>query len=292
MADLQGRTIVVLEARMPSELAGLVTRHGGRALNAPALREVTRPLDQEVADLVGTVCARRASVVIFLTGVGARAILRSAEELGKKEDFLQALRLTRVVCRGPKPLAVMRANDVPVALVPPEPFTSDLLPTQIRALGWDLNGETVALQHYGEVNHRLRADLQAMGAQVIEASVYEWALPEDLRPLEDAIRAVVERRVDAVAFTTQSQVRHLFQIAGRLEQREALKMALQSDVAAAPVGPLCVRALVEEGVTPHVVPEHPKMGPLVLALADFFARNPRPPYQAASVAPARSLGAD
>ena len=42
MADLQGKYIVVLKARMPSEMAGLIERHWGRAINAPALSQLPR----------------------------------------------------------------------------------------------------------------------------------------------------------------------------------------------------------------------------------------------------------
>ena len=270
MADLRGRRIVVLEARLPSELGALVTRHGGEPITAPALREVPMPMRQEVRDLVDAVCARTIDVVVFLTGVGARALIGAADELGRRDAFLEALRKTTVACRGPKPVAVMRAHDVPIALVSPEPYTSQDLAGAMVEREWDLRGKRVALQHYGEINTYLRTRLREMGADVTEASLYEWALPEDVGPVEEAVRVMVGRRADAVLFTTQSQVRNLFQIAERMGQRDALAEALARDVVVAPVGPVCARALAAEGVTPHLEPEHPKMGPLVLALAAYF----------------------
>ena len=270
MADLQGRRIVVLEARLPSELGALVTRHGGQPIAAPALREVPIPMRQEVRDLVDAVCSRAIDMVVFLTGVGARALIGAADELGRRDAFLDALRHTTIACRGPKPVAVMRTHDVPIALVAPEPYTSEDLAGAIVDQGWDLRGKRVALQHYGEVNTYLRTRLQEMGARITEVSLYTWALPEDVRPVEDAVRTVVARHADAVLFTTQSQVRNLFRIAEGMDQRDALTEALTRDVVAAPVGPVCARALINEGVTPHLEPEHPKMGPLVLALAAYF----------------------
>ncbi len=270
MADLGGRTVVVLEARLPSELAGLITRNGGRALSAPALREVPLPVGQEVTDFIDVVSRGDAEMVVFQTGVGARAVLGAAEEMGKKEAFLQALRSTKVVCRGPKPVAVMRANEVPITLVASTPFTSTELMQGIQAQGWDLEGKTVALQHYGETNAYLQTELRKTGARLVEVSVYRWALPEDTAPLEEAIRTMVARRADAVAFTSKSQVRHLFQIAERMGLKNSLREALRGPVVVASVGPVCTRALAEEGITPHVAPEHPKMGPLVLALASYF----------------------
>ena len=273
MADLDGRSVVVLESRMPSQLAKLFERHGGRAISAPALREVPLSLSPEVTHVIDEVCAGEVEMVIFLTGVGAKALLNAADSQDKLAKLLRGLNETKIVCRGPKPVAVMRANSVHVDLVAPTPFTSEFMIASIRSQGWDLRGKTVALQHYGEINAYVKAELSGMGAKVLEVSLYEWALPENVAPLEGAIRAMIEGSVDAIAFTTQSQVRHLFQIADRMGLKDALKDSMREKLVVAPVGPVCVRALANEGIIPHVVPKHPKMGPLVLAIADHFARG-------------------
>lgn len=273
MADLEGRSVVVLESRMPSQLAKLFERHGGRAISAPALREVPLSLSPEVTHVIDEVCAGEVEMVIFLTGVGAKALLNAADSQDKLVKLLRGLNETKIVCRGPKPVAVMRANSVHVDLVAPTPFTSEFMIASIRSQGWDLQGKTVALQHYGEINAYVKAELSGMGAKVLEVSLYEWALPENVAPLEDAIRAMIQGSVDAIAFTTQSQVRHLFQIADRMGLKDALKDSMREKLVVAPVGPVCVRALASEGIIPHVVPNHPKMGPLVLAIADHFARG-------------------
>jgi len=80
------------------------------------------------------------------------------------------------------------------------------------------------------------------------------------------VRRIVERSVDALAVTCQIQFRHLYQVAERLDLGREMVHALRKDVVIAAVGPTC-RAIIEvHGVTPHVMPEHPKMGPLVMAL--------------------------
>jgi uroporphyrinogen-III synthase len=45
---------------------------------------------------------------------------------------------------------------------------------------------------------------------------------------------------------------------------------LTSDVSVVAIGPVCASALRSVGVIPHVQPAHPKMGPMVAALADYF----------------------
>ena len=237
MADLEGRRVVVLEGRMPSELAALVSRHGGDPVTAPALREVPLPMRQDVQDMVDALCRRTVEAAVFLTGVGARALINAADELGRKDEFLAALHDTKIICRGPKPVAVMRQNSIPIALIAPEPFMSEDLVSAVKDTGWDFRGKQVALQHYGEINAYLRGELVAMGAEVMEASLYAWELPEDTGPVVDAIRRIIARDVDAVMFTTQSQIRNLMRIADDNSMARDLQDAVAADVVVASVGP-------------------------------------------------------
>jgi uroporphyrinogen-III synthase len=88
--------------------------------------------------------------------------------------------------------------------------------------------------------------------------------------LQNLIDDCLRKRVDAIVFTSQVQVRHLFLVASRMGCEHQLAMALQKNIVVASVGPTCTAILQQYGVAPHVVPEHPKMGHLVKALADSF----------------------
>lgn len=48
---------------------------------------------------------------------------------------------------------------------------------------------------------------------------------------------------------------------------------LNHHVVVAAVGPICSAAVEAAGVVPQVVPHNPKMGPLITALAEHFARG-------------------
>jgi len=89
--------------------------------------------------------------------------------------------------------------------------------------------------------------------------------------LQDIARGIVARDVDAIVFTSQVQWKHLTRVASDLGLAEAVVQALNTDVVVASVGPVCSAALAEAGVVPRVVPENPKMGPLVAALAQYFS---------------------
>jgi uroporphyrinogen-III synthase len=219
-------------------------------------------------------CANRFAFVIFLTGVGATALLREAERLGRLADTLAALRRTIVVCRGPKPSSVLHRHAVPIGRTAADPYTSTEL---LSALEHDdLRSVGVGIVHYGEPNTALASALVDRGARLEEVQLYQWDLPEDLGPLTRLVHDLVGGRVDALVLTSQVQGRHLFEIAERVGLAGALSDALNSTVVVASIGPVCTQALQGYGVTPRVMPATPKMGPLVTALADYFdlTRNP------------------
>lgn len=278
MPDLGGRRILLLEARRSRELAGLVERHGGVPLIAPALEEVPQPEHPSVRRFLDALEAGEIHAVCFLTGVGTQILLAEAERQGRGTVIVSALRRCWVACRGPKPVAVLRAYGIPVAQVAPPPHTTESLIQALRETHEVLQGRTVAVQHHGEPASDLVEALSAMGARVVEVFPYRWALPADLAPLREGLRAVLQGEVAAVCFTSRPQVDHLFEVARRHGQEEALRAALRGPVVVAAVGPVTARALEAAGVPPHVIAPVGTMGRLVKALAEYFhAGEGRPP---------------
>ena len=268
MASLNGARVALLEARMSAELASMVERFGGTPYCVPAVREAPLHHPEDVSSFVGALCAGQFEVVVLLTGAGVTALLREAERLGRLDDTLAALRRVTTVCRGPKPVAVLRRHDVPVGLTAAEPHTTAEVLAALQPLA--IEGKAVALVHYGERNDALADAIRGRKARLHELCLYEWRLPDDVAPLQRLVGEIIDGRVDAIAVTSQIQCRHLFQIAETLGQSRALTDALNAKVVVAAVGPVCASALRAFGVIPHVQPPHPKMGPMLVALADYF----------------------
>lgn len=265
MAKLNGARVGLLESRLGTELGELVRKLGGTPVLVPSVREV--PHEAETAAFLDALLTGRFAVLVFLTGAAAKAVLREADGRGRLADALDAIRQTTLVCRGPKPTAVVRGHGLQPAILPEKPFTTTELLTAMASL--DLAGREVAVVHYGERNGAFSAALRARGAVVRDACPYEWALPEDLEPLRTLVRER-ERRVDALAFTSQIQVRNLFAVAADLGLTDALRTSMNGEIVIASVGPVCADALKHEGVVPDVQPADPKMGPLLMALADYI----------------------
>jgi len=267
MSGFDGLRVLALESRRAAEIAKLIGTYGGRPKVAPSMREVPLESNKEALAFAAALLAGEFDVVIFLTGVGARALLGVVETIHKRGEYIAALQRVKVVARGPKPVAALREIGIIPAITAPEPNTWHEL---LRALddagktpqGLDLQGARVAVQEYGVSNPELLSGLRERGAIVTRVPVYQWALPHDVAPLRAAITAIVEGTVDVALFTTAVQAIHLFQVAAVMKLEEAVKNGLRRAVVAS-IGPTTSEELQRRGIRADLEPSHPKMGFLV-----------------------------
>ncbi len=149
--NFAGLRVLSLESRRGPEMAKLITTYGGFATIAPSMREVPLETNTEALAFTRTLFADGFDLVIFLTGVGTRALAKVVETAHPLDAYLAELRKITIAARGPKPLAVLREWNVPVAVTAPEPNTWREL---LRALDEKaetsrLEGRRVAVQEYG-----------------------------------------------------------------------------------------------------------------------------------------------
>ena len=272
MRGFDGLRVLALESRRAAELAKLISTYGGRPVVAPAMREVPLDSNSEALQFAARLLAGEFDMVIFLTGVGTRALLEVAETKYPREDFLSALRRVKVIPRGPKPIAVLRELNVTPALAVPEPNTwRELLQVLDTAANssaeFRLRGSRVALQEYGISNPELIAGLTDRGASVTRVPVYRWALPEDLAPLQSAIRQLAAGQIDTVFFTTGIQVAHLLEVAREMNLEAPLRQGLGHTIVAS-IGPTTTEELKRQGIPPDLEPSRPKLGFLVQETAE------------------------
>jgi uroporphyrinogen-III synthase len=245
-------------------MAKLIENYGGQAIVAPSMREVPLESNTEALAFARSLAADGFDVVIFLTGVGTRALARVVETVYPMEQLVAALRKISVVARGPKPVAVLKEMGVPVTIAAPEPNTwRDLL----RALdekkdSLPLSGRRVAVQEYGASNPELLAGLAERGARVTRVPVYQWALPEDTGPLRAAVEAIARAEIDMALFTTSIQIVHLLRIAREMNKEQELRRGFAGIIVGS-IGPVTSAELREQGFHVDFEPAHPKMGFLV-----------------------------
>jgi uroporphyrinogen-III synthase len=275
--SFNGLSVLVLESRRSQEMAALVTTYGGVPVVAPALREVPLDSNPEALAFADALIDGAFDLVILLTGAGTRALLDVVDGAGKRDAFVAALARTKVVPRGPKPLAVLRELGITPWVLVPEPNTwRELLVAIDQAAldqvagGLQASGARVAVQEYGVSNPDLLAALSSRGAAVTSVPVYRWALPADLGPLRAAVASVARGEVDVAIFTTGMQVVHLFQVARMIGQENAVRAAFARIVVAS-IGPTTSEELRQQQLRIDLEASHPKMGFLVREAAERSA---------------------
>ncbi|HTL48944.1 MAG TPA: uroporphyrinogen decarboxylase [Verrucomicrobiae bacterium] len=264
MSDFNGRTVVAFESRLAEIMSESIRRHGGHPLVAPSMQEIPLEKNPEILAFGEKLMAGEIDVVVLLTGVGVRIMMRLLESHSPREALVKAFSRATTVARGPKPVRALSEFGIPVTLNVPEPNTwreiLEVLDTSKRSL--DLKGKTVAIQEYGESNEALIDGLKKRGARVIQVPVYRWAFPDDTRPLESAIAEIIGGKAALVFFTSAMQVRHVLRLATEKGLDSALMAALKQTVIAS-IGPTCSETLREYGLPVDFEPTHPKMGHLV-----------------------------
>jgi uroporphyrinogen-III synthase len=266
--NFQGLRVMAFEGRRADEAAALIANFDGRPLVAPALREV--PLESNTAALAfaDALLGDEFDMVVFLTAVGLRTVVDVVAPVHPRDTLSTALARTRVVARGPKPLAVLRELKVPVWASAAEPNTwrEVLAALDAKVAEFPLRGARIAVQEYGESNVDLERGLRARGARVTAVPVYRWALPEDLGPLRNALTAIANGTVDVVIFTTRVQVDHLWHVASVLGIQPEVRCGLARMVVAS-IGPTTSEALRHRDLAPDLEASRPKLGVLITEAA-------------------------
>jgi uroporphyrinogen-III synthase len=260
---VKGKVVAFLESRLADQMASLIARRGAIPMSAPALSEVTDVDPGAIRTLIDEWATRPVRLAIFQTGVGTRALFAATDALDLTTRFLELLEHTQVAVRGPKPTAALRGRGVRIDFRAAEPFTTAELLTAIA--GFEVHDAAVLVQRYGNANPTLEDALIARGARVIDVPTYRWAPPTDVAPLRRMIDALKEGRVDAVVFTSASQVHNLFVIAAQFGNADRLRDDLNATCVAS-IGPVCSAALNAHGVTVQLEARPPKLGPLMAGL--------------------------
>ncbi|HLH31099.1 MAG TPA: uroporphyrinogen-III synthase [Terriglobia bacterium] len=252
---LAGLRIITLESRRADLVQGLIAEQGGECFNAPSVRE--RPYEENppAIQFAKDIIAGRYDMVIFTTGVGTQYLLDLLAAGGRVEPFLQALRKVQVVARGPKPVAALSQAGLRVTVSVPESYTWREVLDATAAM----KCSSVAVQEYGVPNPELIDGLRQRGSSVTPVAIYRWDLPEDVTPLEDAVRRICDRWCNTVIFLSSVQFTNLLRIAERAEKRDAMLLALQQDIVVVSIGPVMTDTLIREGIQPDFEPKHPKL---------------------------------
>lgn len=264
-ANFDGLSVASLESRRAADMQRMIERFGGKAHVSPSMREVPIEPNREAIDFAYRLMTGHVHVVILMTGVGFRYLLRAIERHLDQRRFLDSLSDIVTICRGPKPAAAMREFGLTPTHRVPEPNTwRELLQTIDSEVS--IANQVIGLQEYGITNASLVAGLEARGATVEPVRVYGWEFPEETGPLQDNVRAIASGQRDMLLLTSAHQVVNLLRMAERMNMVEELRDGLRRTVIAS-IGPTTSQMLEECDIHVDMEPSHPKMGHLVTEAA-------------------------
>ena len=267
-----GLRVLALENRRSTEIATLIRNYGGVPTVVPVMREVPLESNEEALSFAKALMAGQFDMVLFLTGVGTKILFNAVLTCFPREEFVAALKQTKIAVRGPKPVAALREYGVAADIISREPSTwREVLDSVDAAYPAGISRLRVAVQEYGAVNTSLLEGLAQRGAQLTRVPVYQWALSDNLDEIRATVGAVLRGEFEVLLILTGIQAMHLCQVADGMGQLKPLLESLGRIVVVC-IGPSTAEALTTLGITPDFQPSHPKMGITVRESANVAVR--------------------
>jgi uroporphyrinogen-III synthase len=262
---MAGKTVALAGPRKSEEMKILVERMGGTAQLRPAQGTVLLD-DAELRAGIESWLSSPPDWTLLTTGMGLDALYQMAEEMGVTERLHELLASSHIAARGYKTVNALKKRGLTPVVRDDDGSTAGL----IRSFApYNLQGKKVILQLHGETAPRLVGWLQEQGADVRQLLPYKH-VPPKMEDLEDLVHDIIQRRVDAVAFTSGPQIRFLTEYARSRGVMEAVLAAFRSDVIAVSVGKVTAQAMLEEGIERIVVPAEERMGSMMVELGRYF----------------------
>lgn len=262
---LAGKHIVLGASRKTEEMITLIEKQGGSA-TVRSLQGTVFKADEEVKRDLENFVKTGADWVIFTTGIGFQTLLDLAESLGLKEAYIKQLQKAKIATRGYKSAAAIKKFELSSEASDDDGTTQGLI-RQLEDI--DFSEKKVVVQLHGEKAPALMSFLAAKDAVTSQLLPYQH-----IPPLQDTVETLCQEilhdKVDAVCFTTAIQVHSLFSLAQEKGIGSELIAAFKDKTVATAVGKVTAEALREVGIERIVVPEHERMGAMIVELANFF----------------------
>ncbi len=267
-AALEGRVIAVPETRQLDVLAGLLERRGARVLRCPLVGIEDSPDTAAVVAWLDRLSSLPTDLMVFYTGEGIERLLGFARRADREVPFLAALQRIPKLTRGPKPKRALHRLTLDAEYEAAQPTTAGLV---AAAANVPLPQRRVAVQLYSDSQDReLERALRGRGVEVDSVAPYVYATGADDEHVARLIGQLEAGEVDAIAFTSKSQVQRLLALARERQLEPALRAGLTRTRIAA-VGPIVAAELTAAGLRVDAIPRHSySMKPLVTSLCELL----------------------
>jgi uroporphyrinogen-III synthase len=270
-SPLAGRTVGITADRRWGAQAGILENLGAEVIHGPTIRTVDLSRDETLRQATLDLIDRPPDFLVGSTGMGMTMWLEAADAWDLGGPLREALRQGRIVARGAKAFSALRRQGFEVAWQAPSETMEEVVGYLMEQ---GIDSASVALQLFDPGGHPSTAALAARCRELVEVPVYRWLMPEDTGPAARLIEEMCAGEADAVTFTSQPAVHHLFRIAEGLGRADELRAACNTAVLSVCVGPVCAEAAREEGIIRPLWPDPPMLAAMIRLVATEL--GPRP----------------
>ncbi|HMK53678.1 MAG TPA: uroporphyrinogen-III synthase, partial [Methanobacteriaceae archaeon] len=209
MKRLEGKVIAVTRPReRAQEAVDIITREGGVVLLAPTL-ELTMTQTESLMKLCQI--AGDLNWLIFTSPSSLDSLFKYCEDFKEK---LNPNCMVAVI--GPRTQRALQEKGLEADLLP-EDYTAEGL---LKAMApYELEGKIIGIPRTFSARDVLPEGLRKMGAQVMLAEAYQSTIPHDSEPVQELITSILNKKVDAVTFTSPLTVHNLFDMAANRKNK-------------------------------------------------------------------------
>jgi len=258
---LFGRRVVVTRAsEQAGELVDMLEDRGAEAILAPTIR-IAPPEDIDALDRS---CAEAGSYdwIVFTSANGVEHFMRRVLANGDIRD----LKGPRICTIGPATTEQLARFGIRVDLTPEE-YRAEAVAAALKDLG-DVRGKRFLLPRADIAREALADQLREAGAAVTEVAAYRTLLAGGDRDGDhDVYRMLLDRKIDAVTFTSASTVKNFAKIFGEEQAADLLRTTV-----VASIGPVTAEAAQQLGIHTTVMPKRYTIPDLVDALVEHFSQ--------------------
>ena len=254
MPGLKDKVLAITRSeRDAKEFLQLVREQGGRAIALPAI-EIVPKGPEVVEQFIDKLRKKKHYYCAFMSQQAVNILFDLA-----RDKIAPVLKSTTVIAVGPKTKQSLEEHGIKVGLVL-EKFSSFGLIDLLSRI--EPAGKKIIIPRSGAANNFATAALIRLGMDVDEILLYT-VRTRAVEPIwKEFCDLLLQKRVDAIIFTSASNVNSFFEIMDRMSKDE---LQLDSITKVVSIGPFTSKVLRDRGIEYFEAEEHTVRGALQIA---------------------------
>jgi len=243
MTGFKGKKIAITRPiERSSEAVKIIEEYGGEVMVAPTL-ELVITNSQPLKDL-----CKNAGTLDWLIFTSPTAILSLFKHCPDLKEKLSSQ--CKIAVIGPRTAKYLEEQGLKADLIPAD-YTAEGLLEIFKDI--NLKNKNIGLPRTLAARDVLPLELENNGARVYLVEAYKSDLPRDRSQVNQLINSIINRKVDAVTFTSTLTASNLFEMVEGKDKEKLLEPLRSGEVLVAAIGPVTARALEKYDI-PTITP--------------------------------------